>query len=600
MRPLLVLVWAAAWCAACGVAQERDPGARELTVEVFSARRVASLAAAPLGKNESIRACRSCRAKRIGAPFTAKIIGDEVVLSSGLRSREIELDGSFRLKPDGGAEETGVAGVWRLRVARGELRVLLTMDSERYVALALNGEAGPNEPLESLKAMAVVVRTYALENADRHRSEGFDLCDSTHCQALKFGKPSPAAEQAVLETTGETLWFGARRATVFYTQNCGGQSEDASQAWPGVGAPYLMSHRDPWCTRHGAAEWHAEIPVDKMRAVFRSEGWTLPERIDGVRVAKRTAAGRVLQLEFAADGVRVPVAAGSFRLAVGRALGWNQLRSDWYTVNLSNGMLRFDGRGYGHGVGLCQAGAAEMAAEKHSSAEILDFYFPGTRVGVTSQDHGWVSTRGSGWTLWTTGAYAELLRDGNVAWEKGKALYPPREPVQPEVWAMPTTELFRQTTSEPGWMLAVAQGARIFLQPETILKGSGKEEGTLLHEFLHVLVESEASPQAPLWLREGIVEALAEGGRGPSGDGVRMRVDDLEAALAHPANQAESQRVHAEAGRRAQALIARYGLEQVRQWLRARSVPDSAITTLGPARAQAPSAGPASDSSRPR
>jgi peptidoglycan hydrolase-like amidase len=165
-----------------------------------------------------------------------------------------------------------------LSVAHGEMRVVLTLDSERYVALALNGEAGASEPLESLKAMAVVVRTYALENADRHAKEGFNLCDSTHCQALRFGKLLPAMERAVLETAGETLWFGARRASVFYAQNCGGQTEDASQIWRRPREPYLVSHADPWCTRHGAAQWHAEIPVEQMRSVFRSEGWNLPGR----------------------------------------------------------------------------------------------------------------------------------------------------------------------------------------------------------------------------------------------------------------------------------------------------------------------------------
>lgn len=588
MRPAWVLL-VAVWGGVCGLAQDRDEAARSLTVEVFSAQRVAALTAIPVAKNESIRICASCRAMAVSAPFTVKVVGGAIELGTGPRAREVELDGAFRLKPDGDAKEIGAAGVWKLSVAHGEMCVLLTLDSERYVALALNGEAGANEPLESLKAMAVVVRTYALENVDRHQGEGFNLCDSTHCQALKFGKPSAMMERAVLETAGETLWFGARRASVFYAQNCGGQTEDASQMWKRPREPWLVSHADPWCARHGAVQWHAAIPVEQMRAVFRDEGWKLPEHVDAVHVAKRTDAGRAVLLEFVGGGVEVPVAAESFRLAVGRALGWNQLRSDWYTVNLSNGVLHFDGRGYGHGVGLCQAGAAEMAAEGHSSAEILNFYFPGTRVGVTAQDRGWASTKGTAWTLWTMAASPELLREGNAAWGKAQALYPPRGPVQPEVWQMPTTELFRQATSEPGWMLASAQGTWIFLQPSSVLKRGDSEEKTLLHEFLHVLVESEASPQAPLWLREGIVEALASEQRGVPG----MDAAGIEAGLARPANQPESQRAHARAGMLAQALIARYGLDRVRQWLRSGSVPEAVLTTLGPARGQAPASVPA-------
>jgi stage II sporulation protein D len=551
---------------------------------MFSARRILALTVAPMGKKESIRVCGSCRPAAVSAPFTVKVMGDALSLGPGKRVRQVDLDGAFQLRPEGDAKEIGAAGIWKVSVAHGAMRVLLTLDSERYVTLALNGEAGAKEPIESLKAMAVVVRTFALQNADRHLRDGFNLCDSTHCQALKFGKPPATMERAVLETAGETLWFGAQRASVFYAQNCGGQSENASQMWGLPREPYLRAHADPWCTRHGAAQWHADLTQDQVRAVFRSQAWKFPEPLDAVRTLKRTDVGRAIRLEFAGGGVRVPIAAGSFRLAVGRTLGWNQLRSDWYTVSLNNGLLHFDGRGYGHGVGLCQAGAAEMAAEGHSSEEILRFYFPGTRVGVTPQDHGWSSVHGSGWTLWTTAASPDLLREGNAAWEKAQGLYPPRGLVPAEAWLMPTTELFRQVTEEPGWVLASTQGTRVFLQPEAVLKRSGNEGDTLLHEFLHVLVESDASPQAPLWLREGIVETLASG---QHGDGVVMDVAALNAALARPASQAESQRAHTRAGMLAQALIGRHGLEQVRQWLRLGIVPESAITTRGPSQGPA-------------
>ena len=129
-------------------------------------------------------------------------------------------------------------------------------------------------------------------------------------------------------------------------------------------------------------------------------------------------------------------------------------------------------------------------------------------MGVTAQVRGWQSARGEGWTLWTRTNSPELLREGNTAWGKAEALYPPRGKVQPEVWEYPTTELFRQSTHEPGWMMASTRGTRVSLQPEPLLQSSGREEETLLHEFLHVLVESEASSQSPLWLREGLVEAL--------------------------------------------------------------------------------------------
>ena len=377
MRTVVILLGAAVLCGSSGHAQQREPDARQLTVEIFSAHKVSALTVTPVGQSESMKVCAACTTRPVTRPWTATVRNEQIVLSSGQRACVVELNGAFRVNPNGDAKEISAAGVWKLSVAHGEMRVLLTLDSERYVALALKGEAGPSEPLESLKAMAVVVRTFALENDKRHRSEGFDLCDSTHCQALKFGPASPLVERAILETAGETLWFDGRQASVFYAQNCGGQSENAGQVWPGVGTPYLLSHTDPWCTRHGAIEWHADISAQQMRKVFESEGWKAPAHLDEVRITKRTDAGRAVRLEFVGDSERVPVAAGSLRLAVGRAPGWNQLRSDWYTVTLSKGVLHFDGRGYGHGVGLCQAGAVEMGRAGHSAAEILNFYFPG-------------------------------------------------------------------------------------------------------------------------------------------------------------------------------------------------------------------------------
>jgi stage II sporulation protein D len=573
MRKAIVFLTLAALLNALSAAESNG----QLVVRVLSTREISSLTVTPLSSSDSIRVCRSCRTESIGTAFRATTQGNDIVLSNGRSAHAFELIGRFRIKAAN--DEVTAAGVWNLSEQHGKLRLLLSVDTEHYVTLALNGEAAPNEPLESLKAMAVAERTYALENAGRHSYEGFNLCDSTHCQALRFGKISSQVQAAVLDTAGETLWYHGRRATVFYTQNCGGSSEAARDMWPELQAPYLVVHRDPYCERHASSQWHAEIPATEVRDVFQKEGWTAPAHIEAVRILKRTASGRVAQLEFAGDGLRVPVSASSFRFAADRRLGWNLLRSDSYDINFTGGVLRFDGHGYGHGVGLCQAGAFEMAAEDHSYREILDFYFPGTSVGIAPSDHGWQQLSGSGWTLRTATGSATLINSGNVAWTRAQTLFRPRTPLQPMVQQFPSTELFRESANEPGWMLASTQGSEIFLQPESVLNRNGNEGNTLLHEFLHTLIEGEASPQTPLWLREGLVEALAS-------DSVRaaaeshVALQDLDPALAHPTSEDESQRAHAAAARLTRALLARYGLEQVRQWMRSGSVPDTALSAL--------------------
>ena len=118
--------------------------------------------------------------------------------------------------------------------------------------------------MASLKAMAISIRTFALVNANRHHAEGFGLCDSTHCQALRLGKARPEVESAVRETAGETLWFGSRRAHVYYTQHCGGISEPADAVWPEERASYLSGHHaDPYCLRRSTADWRAGIALTR-------------------------------------------------------------------------------------------------------------------------------------------------------------------------------------------------------------------------------------------------------------------------------------------------------------------------------------------------
>jgi stage II sporulation protein D len=535
--------------------------ARMLTVEVFSTRVVKTLTAMPSGQQRSTQID--------WAP-------DGLRLSSGTRVKELALSGSYRMRVD--AQEVSAAGMWLIRGQRDGLRVLLTLPSENYVAAALNGEAAPDEPMASLKAMAISIRTFALANANRHGAEGFGLCDSTHCQALRLGKAREEVERAVRETAGETLWFGGQRAHVYYTQHCGGMSEAAVDVWPAEHASYLAgNHADPYCLRRSPADWKARMDLAQLSGIFRTQGWQTPSTISAIRVSKRSASGRAELLEVTGRGAPAELSASSFRFAVDRALGWNQMRSDWYSVNVSGPALEIKGRGYGHGVGLCQTGAFEMAKEGHSDTEILSFYFPGAVAGITPAGDRWQRVAGAGWTLLTTDPSSGLVAEGNAGWARARALFAPASTITPVVEELPSTELFRQTTGEPGWMLASTRGSNVFLQPAPVRRNNGGTEALLLHEYLHVLVEQQAGEQAPLWLREGLVETLANSGQNDSSVAVPMK--ELDAALAHPADATVSRHAHQVAARMAALLVTRYGLAAVHDFLR-NGVPPEVLKSL--------------------
>jgi stage II sporulation protein D len=248
---------------------------------------------------------------------------------------------------------------------------------------------------------------------------------------------------------------------------------------------------------------------------------------------------------------------------VGRALGWNLVRSDAYELAVRNGTLVFDGHGHGHGVGLCQAGAKEMAVEGKSARDILEFYFPGTTVRITPSDEGWRETRLGVLRVRSAeelapAQTAQLLR----TWSEAQRLFVPARPVTPQIVIAPSTEIFRQLTGQPGWMLASTGGDTIVLQPETVLKKQDAE-GTILHEMLHVLVEAEATSRAPLWLREGLVEFLAS----RATDSSPMGTGAIADGLTHAESLSISQRAHAAAAAKVKAFVARYGVPVVRGWL---------------------------------
>ena len=545
--------------------------ARSLTVELWATRSLTHLTATPLSDAK--------------APLQIEWVKDGLQTSPEKTTKQLQLSGSFRLQAHD-VPEVVAAGSWIITWQPDRLRILLTLPSEKYVIAALSGEAAPDEPMASLKAMAISMRTFALLNANRHQAQGFGLCDTTHCQALRLVNARPEVERAVRETAGETLWSGDQRAHVYYTQHCGGMSESAAAVWPTEKAGYLPgNHADPYCLRRSAAEWHAQISLPQLNQIFRAQGWQTPSPIEAIRVTRRSPAGRAELLEVTGRGAPAQLSASSFRFAVDRALGWNQMRSDWYTAGVSGAALQIQGKGYGHGVGLCQAGAYEMAAEGHSETEILRFYYPGTAIGITPQDHGWQNVAGAGWTLLTTDPGRGLLAEGNSAWTRAQtraqSLFggSPATPQGPTVQELPSTELFRQTTGEPGWMLASTRGDTVFLQPATVRQNNGGTEALLLHEFLHVLVEQQAGANAPLWLREGLVETLANPGKEKS-ELLDLPAGEVDAALKHPANATVSRRAHQVAARMAALLCARYGMPAVREFLR-NGVPSEAIRNLG-------------------
>ncbi len=283
----------------------------------------------------------------------------------------------------------------RVRLTREDATVPLALEDYVFGVLAAEGSV-ESEP-EALKALAVVARTYAVGNLRRHARDRFDLCDTTHCQRFAPVRDESArpdfyelAHRAVRETAGEVLRDSRGKvAESYFSASCGGATADVAKLWGAARPPaYLRGVRDDACA--GAAErWTDVIPAERLsKALGADERSDVGGRLEGVRVVRRDRTGRAEMVELV--GARRRLLRGwDFKIIVGRTLGWSVLKSSRFEVSRAGSAFVFRGTGFGHGLGLCQAGAHVSAGRGVSYRQILGRYFPGAGVGeVRNEDFG--------------------------------------------------------------------------------------------------------------------------------------------------------------------------------------------------------------------
>jgi stage II sporulation protein D len=492
-------------------------------------------------------------------------------------SSEIRLSGPVTLSAHG--ETVTLHDPVAITARAGVLVIVVTLPVENYVERVVASESGPRDSPESLKALAVVVRSFALHEAHGHVD--YDVCDSTHCQLLHWsgsGDRRGAAHAATLATAGETLWFHGQRALAYFGKDCGGRTASPDEIWPHAKPlPYLPSQPDRFCTSTGARAWASEITRAELTAALAAHGLAQPGW-QNLTISRRGASGRAVVLQL--DGAEIP--AEDFQLAVGESLGWNRIPSTWFEVSRKGDTFAFHGRGWGHGVGLCQKGAAAMAAQGRTTREILAQYFPGAEAADESTGRAWQSFAGDGFVLESLDAGdAAFMPDLNRARGEASERSGLNAAAPFTVRAFASTPAFRQATLAPGWIAAFTEGDWIGTQPLRTLAARQLLADTMRHEFLHALVEREAGPRAPLWLREGLAEAWSEGlpAKTPSAR-PKLTIDAIDAALAHPASEDESEAAHGSAAWYAAQLLAHYGHAQTLDWLRS-DVPAGVVVALG-------------------
>ena len=540
-------------------------GQTSVTVRLYSLHAEHRLRIISRNADLKYRSCSTCPALS-AQELVVQLSGQQLKIEGGPSVQLLLVDGNYRIEPDQGLKAE-LAAPLQLKAAPDSILVLASVPLEDYVAAALQGESAVFHQPESLKAMAVAVRTYAVHFRGRHHAEGFDLCDSTHCQALNFTGASASVRAAVEATRGELLWYNAEPAATYYHQDCGGNLAAGNEVWPDLQAPYLKSRADPYCVRARPLVWRAEFSRTELDRALRAQGFTLPANWTGLQITSRSPSGRALRLTFTGSGTRTPISASSLRFAIGRAFGWNRVRSDLYQIEIAGDQIIFHGRGAGHGVGLCQTGAEQMAAEGKSYRQILSFYYPATTLGVSAHDLAWQQRQSTHFQLLS----AQPEQDSSILAEAETALTSAQSDVgwnltfTPQLRVFPTLDAYRNTTGQPGWVAAFTRGQTISLQPLSVLRNKSALQSTLRHELLHLLLESHARVDTPLWFREGLALFLSDPDR--RDNPINMSASEIEDCLKHPASRESLERCYAAARTRVARLVDQNGRETVLQWL---------------------------------
>ncbi len=263
-------------------------------------------------------------------------------------------------------------GAFFLYNLEGKVCAVLHLDLEEYVKGVLPGEMPVDWPKEALKAQAVLARTYGYFQILKHRKY-YDLgSDNTYQIFTGNAAEYERVKQAVEETKDIVATYENYPIEIFYSSTCGGLTEDPVDLW-GTGFPYLASVECGHCTQSPSYEWEYAIPMEELAGLITLSGDGVDYFTD-VGVIDRTASGRIKNFEFYNEEMDTRYSISGKKLR--EVLDPMNLKSLFIeSIDIDGFNIIFRGRGFGHGVGMCQWGAKTLADAGNSFKYIIDYYF---------------------------------------------------------------------------------------------------------------------------------------------------------------------------------------------------------------------------------
>ena len=321
-------------------------------------------------------------------------------------------------------EKQTFRGTLRLVVEADKVLAINELPVEQYLESVISSEMSATSSPELLKAHAVISRSWLLYQMEKRKDESkekgnsffsfvkkddellrwydredhtlFDVCADDHCQRYQgiTRASSPAVAEAIKATRGQVLMSENELCDARFSKCCGGQTEEFQYCWENIKKPYLVSVSDPFCHTSDRRilsqvlndydqetpdfyEWTVEYTQEELtELVNRKTKLDLGDIVDLIPL-DRGKSGRIWRLQLV--GTNRSFTIGK-ELEIRRALSETHLYSSAFDVEKRDGRFILHGRGWGHGVGLCQIGAAVMGEKGYDYDDILLYYYRGAEI----------------------------------------------------------------------------------------------------------------------------------------------------------------------------------------------------------------------------
>jgi SpoIID/LytB domain protein len=290
-------------------------------------------------------------------------------------------------------------GSINISVSGSYFKLINSVDIEEYLYGVVPSEIGSWASAEAQKAQAVAARTFVKKNLSRHSSEGFNVCDTEHCQVYG-GKnvESYQSRNAVDSTKGEVMTYSGSLIYTYYFSCCGGRTANSSDVW-GSYYPYLVSvvdnpdevydtnDSDDFCYNDSNYYWSYNISHTDLETKLKSSSYTRPTNSNsslaenGISTTSVDTSCRIkyFLIQYVNPDEQKQVSGTNFRYA----MGTSELKSTLLTsisYDPATKTYTFYGKGSGHGVGMCQAGADYMGRNGYDYKQILQHYYKGVTI----------------------------------------------------------------------------------------------------------------------------------------------------------------------------------------------------------------------------